>query len=173
RLLPRGARLLHIGQPKTATTSLQLAAATRRDILRQHGVLYPGTTVNHNAAVSALMGRMSPAWGHAPTLATWNSVRAEIDEDPRRRSLTSYGLIVQADDAAAERFSEELGDSLHVVITARSLAGLLPSAWQQYVKSGRVTPYTSWLATVLDQGRQDAAPRFGPGFWAEHDLGAQ
>ncbi|MBF0817686.1 hypothetical protein E4U02_14865 [Microbacterium paludicola] len=171
--LPPGARLLHIGQPKTATTTLQAAAASRREELLAHGVIYPGTGLNHGIETSALMERQSPAWSRVPDRSRWDALRAEVEAAPAHRAFVSYELIVQADDAAARRFADELGENTYVVITVRAFAPMLPSVWQQYVKSGRAISLRGWLGReFLGDGVRHAA-REGAGFWAEHDLAAQ
>ena len=40
--LPEGAVLLHIGPYKTGSTAIQQALFDQRDVLAEHGVLYPG-----------------------------------------------------------------------------------------------------------------------------------
>jgi len=150
-LLP-GSRLLHIGIPKTGTTALQTAAARRRDELRQHGVCYPGNSVNQREAVCALMGRRlgwAGAGDYVPDRRLWDRLRAEVESRPGQRSLISHEFVSESDDEQAARFLAELGEDLHVVITLRGLGALLTSSWQQYVKAGHRQTLNRWLKQVL------------------------
>lgn len=157
--LPPGGRLLHIGIPKTGTTALQRAAAARRDQLRDQGVLYPGRTVNHREAVCALMGRRLGWLGagdYVPARGHWDRVMAEVAEYPDARVFLSHEFAAECTTEQAARFRAVLGPGLHVVISLRGFAHLLPSSWQQYVKAGRRTAWHPWLQEVL-------ADKPGPG----------
>jgi hypothetical protein len=166
-LLPPGSRLLHIGQPKTGTTSLQYAASVQREQLLRLGVCYPGQRMNHNRAVSALMERLSPVWTSLPDLAEWRDLATEVAATPAERVLISYEQITESDDAVAARFREELGDGLHVVITMRGFGSMLPSIWQQYVKNGYAGHLEPWLHAMLDDPSDRSVT---PTFWPRHDL---
>lgn len=151
--LPPGARLLHIGIPKTGTTAIQTAAAGARRALLDHGVLYPGHDLNHLEPVCALMRRpfgwTSRGEGVAPPMARWRELQAEISRHPDSRVLISHEFAAESTTAQARSFVSELGPQTHVVITLRSFATLLGSSWQQYVKAGRRTSYDAWLRAVL------------------------
>jgi len=162
--LPPGARLLHIGIPKTGTTALQRAAAARREALRAAGVIYPGATVNHRDAVCALMGRRF-GWAGAgefvPSGQHWTRLRAELDAAPGYRALVSHEFASECSPEQARRFADELGPDLHVAVTLRGFAAVLPSSWQQYVKAGRRKAFRPWLRQVLaEQPRSRAAANF-------------
>lgn len=151
--LPAGARLLHIGIPKTGTTALQTAAAAARPLLLEQGVLYPGRAVNHLQPVCALMGRPF-GWTRtgtavAPPMVRWTELMAEVERHAGSRVLISHEFAAESTDEQARRFVEELGPSTHVAVTLRSFAALLGSSWQQYVKAGRRLSFGGWLRHVL------------------------
>lgn len=151
--LPEGSRLLHIGIPKTGTTTLQRSAAYRRDSLLGHGVCYPGNSLNHREAVSALMDR-SLGWKNSestPAAKVWQRIEDEIKSSPASRALVSHEFACESTDEQARRFIEALGPSTQVVITLRGFADLLGSSWQQYVKAGYLKPYQTWLRQVLGE----------------------
>lgn len=150
--LPVGTRLLHIGIPKTGTTNLQRSAAYHREKLLEHGVCYPGTSLNHREAISALMTR-SLGWRATgettPPLAVWNKIEREINNSDAQRFLVSHEFACESTDEQAKRFLKALGPDLHVVITLRGFADLLGSSWQQYVKAGYRKPFNVWLRAIL------------------------
>jgi hypothetical protein len=148
--LPERARLFHVGIPKSGTTSLQMAASTGRETLRRHGVLYPGTRVNQRDAVLGFMGRR---WGWTsegiPPREAWDELMAEIEADTERRVLFGHEFAAESDVETAGRFVEAIGERPHVIITLRSPGGILPSAWQQYIKAGVPIAFDDWLGAVL------------------------
>jgi hypothetical protein len=152
--LPERARLLHIGLAKTGTTSLQNAASAKRASLLEHGVRYPGRSVNHRYQAMGLM-RRSVRWSGPgsprPSLKKWQRLMREVEADTTNRILVSHELISLSDDAQAAKFIESLGPRTHVVVTVRSIAQTLPSYWQQYLKSGLVHPFDDWLKLVLSE----------------------
>jgi hypothetical protein len=56
-----------------------------------------------------------------------------------------------------------------VVVTLRPLAEILPSAWQEYVKSGWTVGYDEFLRSVLLDRPASDGPT--PTFWQRHDHG--
>jgi hypothetical protein len=84
-------------------------------------------------------------------------------------------VVISSEDFASARIKhvrklvEDLGaDRVHVLIVARRLDKLLPSAWQERVKSVNETrTYDAWLREVLGTDRAGAAART---FWHNHGL---
>lgn len=166
-LLPPGSRLLYIGPMKTGTTAIQAAARDQRQVLLDHGVCYPGSKLNHRSALGALLGwstvtagrsgplgpdRLDLDEGGIPDISEWEGIKAELEADTSRRSLISHEFVSQADDAGCRRIVDELGPHLiHVAITLRSPATILPSLWAQGLKDDAQTePLDSWLSRIYD-----------------------
>ena len=154
--LPAGTRLLHIGLPKTGTTSLQRGLALNRDALLAAGVCYPGTAFNHRDQVAALMQRPLGWRTRGAKLhdrGLWDRLMAQVrraESDGVRRSFISHEFCCESTDDQAARFVEELGaDRIHVAVTLRGFAELLPSNWQQFVKAGYTKGFDRWLKDVL------------------------
>lgn len=161
-LLPPRTRLLHIGPMKTGTTSLQLAARGRRDILLANGVRYPGTEVNQRRQLGALMGWSVNTWSRSkpltpdrldvdttgvPPRKDWDDLKAEIDGDRERRIFITHEFVSQVDDATARRIIEGIGDPIHVCLTLRAPGQIVPSLWAQSVRDDAQTePFEDWLA---------------------------
>jgi len=154
--LPPTARLLHVGFMKTGTTALQSAASNRRQQLLHHGVRYPGWHYNHRKAALALAGHTSPAAGNGPD--DWDRLMTEINADPTRRILISNEMIAGLDETVARRLRDDLGPLTHVVFTVRSFASVLPSLWQQYVKSGHQRDFEEFLSRRLAGDPADRPP---------------
>jgi len=163
-LLPERTRLLHIGIPKTGTTALQQAASTQRTQLLDSNVRYPTRAVNHRDAVSGFMGRR---WGWSgvgsriPPRSAWESLKNEIDADETSRILISHEFGSEADDETARKFVDDLGPLTHIVITLRAVGAILPSAWQQYIKTGYVGSLDTWLKAVIgDKPKLSVTPSY-------------
>jgi hypothetical protein len=162
--LPPDVRLLHIGLPKTGTTALQSTASARREELLDYGVRYPGTALNHRDAVSAFMGRR---WGwrgpgaNVPERQNWERLMLEVEAETSRRVWISYESAAESDDEQAERFVHALGDRTHIVVTLRPYGALLVSTYQQYLKTGLIRDFESWLRAVLaDPPDESVTPTF-------------
>jgi hypothetical protein len=84
-------------------------------------------------------------------------------------------VVISSEDFAsaraehAQRLVDDLGpDLVHVLVVARRLDKLLPSAWQERVKSVNETrTYDEWLREVLSEERSGGAAKV---FWHNHDL---
>ncbi|GAB3926107.1 hypothetical protein GCM10011575_07120 [Microlunatus endophyticus] len=147
---------------KTGTTSLQLAARARREVLLANGVRYPGTEVNQRRQLGALIGWSVNTWARAkplepdrldidakgvPPRGDWDRVKAEIEADPDRRIFLTHEFVSQVDDSTARKVVEAVGEPIHVCITLRSPGEIVPSLWAQSVRDDAQTePFVDWLA---------------------------
>ena len=170
--LPADAIALHIGVHKTGTTALQWAMADAREDLRAAGVCYPGKRKAHHGSALAMLGK-SWGWrsqgGTVPRAQVFERLVAESSTHPGRVLISSEHFC-EADDAAASRVVEALGgDRVHVVVTLRSLANLLPSSWQQYLKYGLRATYPEWLENTFEPESERTK---SPSFWKRNDHGA-
>jgi hypothetical protein len=166
--VPEGSVLLHIGPYKTGTTAIQQSLAKHRADLETHGVLYPGTDSRQQRPSWAVMGR-SPLGVNPVDAREWHELVAEIDASSCSRVVISTEDFASATPEAIDRIVDDLGpDRVHVVLVMRSLAKLLPSAWQQRVKtSNEVRTYEEWLRLVLDDTTDTQVRRV---FWKNHGL---
>jgi hypothetical protein len=159
--------VLHIGVHKTGTTALQEALDAARTSLPTHGVSYPGVTVSHlYAATSVVAGRQG--WERGQRIIgihRWERIVEEVHAAPATAVLSSEAFC-EADDATARRIVDDLlPHRARIVIGLRPLDQLLPSTWQQMVKSGLATPYAEWLRTIVDWSGDEPAPVF----WRRND----
>ncbi|MDT4916730.1 MAG: hypothetical protein QOH89_1430 [Pseudonocardiales bacterium] len=161
---------LHIGEPKTGTTHLQQILWTNRQQLLAHGVIVPGKRpVAHWAAAQDLRQVAQPDNDPFGSYAgAWDRLAAEALRAPRS-AVISHELISAVDLPQATRAVESLGAAeVHVVLTVRDIATLLPAEWQETVKHRNTRPWRDWLTAVIDE-ESIAADRRQWWFWRVHD----
>jgi hypothetical protein len=166
-LLPEGSVLVHIGPYKTGTTAIQSSLHEHRDELTAAGVTYPGTYHRQMRPSWALLGRSRVGEADVPT-GEWDSLVEEVRRAPGRVVISSEDFA-SARPAHVRTLVDDLGaDRVHVLVVARRLDRLLPSAWQERVKSVNETrTYDEWLREVLGEERDGEAAKV---FWHNHGL---
>lgn len=166
--LKDGGILLHIGVHKTGTTTIQDAFAQNRARLTEFGISYPGTGQAHRAIASSAMNRRvgwRPGGSPPPDPKLWETFVSEA-ENFDGITVCSSEFFAEASSEVAERIVDRIGkENIHVVITLRNLAKILPSAWQQILKSGYEFGYLHWLNNVL--GSEQLEPK-SEVFWLRH-----
>ncbi|WP_062206362.1 hypothetical protein [Demequina salsinemoris] len=143
--LPDGTTLLHIGAPKTATSALQSALTNANEQLLDLGVRVPLGQGNHNQLVRHLAYGKAEADGFALV----RRMHEEFEQDSRLRVVSSE-LCSQMTIKKGRAVYDSLPGPVHVVLTLRNFADLLPSQWQQRVKLGETRTLDEWLDEVLD-----------------------
>lgn len=170
--LPADAILLHIGVHKTGTTALQWALADARPELAAAGVSYPGRRPAHHGQALSVLGKTwgwSGQGGEAPRPEVFDRLCTKVAAHSGRVVISSEHFC-EADDQTASRVVQGLGpDRVHVVVTVRSLASLLPSSWQQYLKYGLRASYSDWLENMFEPETERTK---SPSFWKRNDHGA-
>jgi hypothetical protein len=159
-LLPGDAVLVHVGPYKTGTTALQTSLHAQRPTLAAAGVTYPGTTHRHMRQSWALVGR-SRLGNPVVPMSEWHDLVREVRAAKGRVMLSSEDFS----SASAEQVRtlvEDLGrERVHVLLVVRRLDKLLPSSWQERVKSVNETrSYDEWLREVLTDPGSSAAGIF-------------
>ena len=161
---------LHIGEPKTGTTFVQQAMWANRARLAAQGVMLPGYSHrDHNRASRDL--REAPRLAGdpaAPWTGEWEVLTGQALQ-ARGTVAISDELLAACNPPQADRgIRSLLPAEVHVVLTVRDIASLLPTEWQETVKCRGTVPWEQWLAGVID-----AAPaadrRRRSWFWAAHD----
>lgn len=166
--LPPGSVLLHIGPHKTGTTTLQGAFHTNRESLAAHGVHYAGRDRQPMLAALAMSGRPGRRGDDEPTQEHWQALVEEVSAAECPRVVVSSEFFADvSDDVAADVVRELGGSRVHVVVTLRSLARIMPSQWQQYVQNGVRRRYDEWLERILADPPLEPRPRF----WFRHAHG--
>ncbi|RMB86373.1 hypothetical protein [Streptomyces shenzhenensis] len=165
--LPAGTRLLHIGPHKTGTTAVQGALFAAKDKLPEHGVVFPAGSRHPMEAALAACARPGMMGDTVPTERHWTRLVEQVAAAGRHTSVVSSEFFADAaDEAAIGRIVEQLGgDRVHVLVTLRPLARIMPSQWQQYVQNGLRMGYPDWLEHML---RKPPYEKPNPSFWRRH-----
>lgn len=150
--IPQGSFVMHIGVHKTGTTAIQSSLAQVRDKLREQGISYPGRLMAHREIASSAMGRPL-GWrtegARPPQPGLWDETVRDA-KNFEGTTVISSEFLAEADDDTAARMITAIGpDRTHVIITLRNFARILPSAWQQNLKSGMRSTYEDWLRKML------------------------
>lgn len=162
-MLPQGAVVLHVGPHKTGTTSLQFAFHLARPALAAQGVTYAGSRRHSVEAAQAVRG-VAPKPSHRHGQRQWRALVDEVRATQGRAVISSEWLS-EATPAAIAAIVKDVGaDRVHVVVTLRPLASVLPSQWQQYVQGGLTIDYHDWLDAVLRHPERHVTSSF----WQRH-----
>jgi hypothetical protein len=160
---------LHVGTAKSGTSFLQDLWWQHRDELRERGLLLPGGRRRDHFAAAAVVKGMTAV---VETLRdrerdAWRRLVEETRAWSGDALVTNEHFSDSPPDAAAAALADLAGaaEEVHVVVTARDLGRVLPSAWQQRVKMGARQPYRRFLATVR-RGEDDQK------FWRYQDVPA-
>lgn len=165
--LPAGTRLLHIGPHKTGTTAIQGALFAARDKLPAHGVEFPATSRHPMEAALAACARPAMMGDTVPTEKHWTRLLQQVDATGSRTAVISSEFFADAaDDETVSRIVRQLGgERVHVLVTLRPIARIMPSQWQQYVQNGLRMGYEDWLDHML---RKAPYEKPNPSFWRRH-----
>lgn len=159
---------LHIGPPKTGTTTIQSALNARRTQLLAQGIRYVGAGSQTSAAAMAVTRRRNPANGRYIPISTWNDVLRELRRSVEHTAIISSEWFAGADRSQIERLAADLRPyTVSVLITIRSLELILPSRWQQNVIEGASYGYEEWLEEIFAPTDSPRKARF----WHQQDHG--
>jgi hypothetical protein len=164
--LPERGVLLHIGPHKTGTTAIQGAMRLARKKMRRNGVVYAGKGRQHQMAALAVTGGKGLLGDRPADRKDWDELVSEVRATQDARVIVSSEFFDGADDDVARMVVDELGgDRVHVVVTLRPLAKILPSAWQQYVRNRLRHTYGEWLEAMFNAPPYDKPTVT---FWQRH-----
>lgn len=160
---------LHVGEPKTGTTYLQMVMWKNRAELAGQGLIYPGPKSNAHWRASQDVREVvqDPDDPAPPFAGEWaNLVQRALGA--RRAGVISHELFAAANREQARRALQLLdGHEVHLIVTVRDLGSLLPAEWQETVKHGNTRRWVKWIEDIV---RESADPnRRNYGFWQVHD----
>ena len=162
--------LLHVGTPKTGTTYLQDVCFLNRDLLREHGILYPAD--RFDAHFLAALDLMRLPWGglerHA--VGAWDRLAEEVRAFDGT-AIVSHEILARATAAQTRRALESLGHGsgteIHLLLSVRDLVRQIPAEWQENIKHRTTTPYGDFLAELQEPSRSGTIASW---FWAVQEL---
>lgn len=160
---------VHVGLPKTGTSSIQAALDARNASLAEAGVLYPGGRHRaHRLAAYDLLGQRVRGDDGDLVAGAFTSLVREM------AGYTGPSIVVSEEELglARPRHVRKLVRDLahhrvHVVIGVRDMARTVVSAWQQDVVTGGTTTWQDFIGSVREP-RQRAVPA-ATAFWIRHD----
>lgn len=147
---------LHIGFPKTGTTSIQTAITHNYQNLKDAGIISPGKGLyhayraHHHAAWS--LDEHAPA-DYCPDEGTYLEMIEEIRESAGNHFLVSSEAFVPLGQTAIQKLRDSLGDDIHttIILYLRNPEQWVPSIWAQVVKMGRESrPLDEYIETLSD-----------------------
>lgn len=162
RPFPEGARVLHVGPPKTGSTALQDALHRTRESLALQGVTYASRVRHEVIPARWVTGALpdTPRWAWAEQ--RWNELVDAMRAEGPARKVYSSEYLADADDDQVVRVVDAMGpEDTYVVITLRPLVDIVPSQYQQYLQGGLTSDYETWLRAVFEG--EDSL-----GFWQRH-----
>lgn len=161
---------LHVGEPKTGTTFLQQVMWGNRAGLAAQGVALPGHhPQDHYRASQDLRGlEKLPSDPAGSWAGEWEILAGQAKRAPAA-AVISHELFSAVDAGQAERAVRSLQPAeVHLILTVRDMATLLPAEWQESVKHRSVRSWDDWLGDVIDRESRDADRRRW-WFWCVHD----
>jgi hypothetical protein len=146
---------LHVGSPKTGTTFLQSALWQSRDVLRSHGVELPGDRRIHHHLALAVREVLNPDFDPPETFTVMDRFAQALAESEAPTIIVSNEILVSATAAQAAGLhhlisASVVGAEIHLVITTRNLAQLIPSGWQQQIQQRRTTTWDRYLRSLRE-----------------------
>ncbi len=165
-----GRVFLHIGEPKTGTTFLQQVMWGNRAALKARGLVLPGHhPQDHFRASQDLRGIEKLASDPAGSWTGEWDILATQARQAAGTAVISHELFSAADEQQAGRAVAALEPAeVHLVLTVRDMASLLPAEWQETVKHRNARGWEDWLGDVIDtEAQQPDRQRYW--FWRVHD----
>jgi hypothetical protein len=161
---------LHIGEPKTGTTFIQQVLWSNRAELAAQGVVLPGHhPQDHFRASQDLRGIEKLASDPAGSWTGEWEILASQAKQPGKTAVISHELFSAADPEQAATAVRSLQPAqVHIVLTVRDMATLMPAEWQETVKHRNARSWEDWLGDVIDRESVDADRRRW-WFWRVHD----
>lgn len=160
---------LHIGLPKTGTSSVQAALQSSASTLAEHGVQVPfGRHHRQRLAIYDLMGRRVPGDADESVAGSFDLLVSEIHAHPDPVTVISEELLSLARPASIRKLLSAFPDhDVHVVVSIRDLSRTICSSWQQQIFQGQTYTWSEFLSAVRDPAEGPTGA--GVTFWLRQD----
>lgn len=167
--LPSDAILLHLGPFKTGTSAIQSSMAQARAEMAEHGVLYPGRGVQQRRPIWFVLGT-KPTGRPVPDRGEWDRMREQVVRHPGRACVSSEDLG-RAGPSSIQTLAAGLGaDRLHTLGVLRPLDRMIPSMWQERVKTSDTIAYADYVEAILEGPGAHGRNHPAAAFWYQQDL---
>ena len=151
--------ILHIGPPKTASTTIQRAIHAISPALRTSGTR---TSVDVYQELFRLYKSDPKGRRTSNAVKEFQRVANSLLAQGAERLIVSSEIMAWLDPESIECVLDAFGrDRVRVVFGIRSLAGMIPSIWQEQLKHQFKVDFTDWLEALFGE----LSP---PGSKAEH-----
>jgi hypothetical protein len=141
--LSAGETLLHIGTPKSGTTSIQAILGAKWRLQNLPGVMrYTNANADHQLA------RELDGVGGIETINELTKLKSEKGHE--FVSLITSERFSRFDINAVTRTKKLLGANTRVAISMRSFESYFPSMWQQTIKRGATISLNDWLRAYFE-----------------------
>ena len=171
--------VLHIGTMKSGTTYLQHGLLSQLSQLAENGWLYPMAfapargAINHERAIYGLVGNHIP-WVDSATAQRmapqWQKLFSEVSASENNVLLSAEAVAAMLEDGIEQLLSALPDRDIEVVLTARDLARVLPSSWQQSVRNGRPYGYEEYFDRIKRAKELPIDESVGSNFWRSYQL---
>jgi hypothetical protein len=149
--------LIHVGAPKTGTTYLQRVLGHNQQTLALRGLLYPGTSASHDAALD-LRGVSFGRGVQTRPVSAWDRLAGEV-RDWDGDAVISSELLAWATRPQVERAMRSFPEhEVHIVFTARDLVRQIPAVWQEEIKNRRTVSFEQFLSRLDTGDDRDLGP---------------
>ncbi len=169
---------LHIGTMKSATTYVQHWGDLNRGALAEAGVLWPELGLPF-AAVNDLLGKTG---ARRPSEGAWAGLDAQLRQHAGD-AVVSNELLAMLGPRRISRLVDAFAPAeVHVVLTARDLARVIPSQWQTTLKNGSTLTWARFATAICSDAVAETtepeaidtsgADQPAEWFWRRQDLPA-
>lgn len=164
---------LHIGEPKTGTTHFQETVWRHRSELAAAGVELPGLAPGDwFRAMQDLRGIEPEADNPAGSwVGEWDVLAAQARRAGRVALISQESIVAVSPERMRHAVESLAGTELHIILTVRDFASMLPAEWQETVKHRRTKSWPVFMRDVIA-----SEPPMGihatAGFWRVHDAPA-
>lgn len=160
---------LHIGTMKSGTSYVQGMLWRNRQALRRDGVLYPGEKwADQVDAVRDVLAAGGAARRNIPA-GVWAAMATAVTTWTGPKAIVSMELLSFAEPTKIREIVSSFdGAEVHATITARDLARVIPSAWQESTQNRQTWTWPDYVSSL--SGETDTEPLAFKRFWKQHDV---
>lgn len=160
---------LHVGTMKSGTSFIQGMMSRNRVALKNRGVLFPGDKWTEQVEAVRDLLRAGGSPRSDVRSGAWNAMASTMLAWTGPTVIMSMEFLSFAEPVTVDQLAKSLAPAeIHVIVTARDLARVIPSAWQESTQNRQVWSWPDYVASLT--GERDVEPLVRKRFWKQHDL---